>query len=323
VFLIDPRSLPLLSAPKSKRDVYINAFTRSLVAYNNLSHLERAISDALCTATVGGADSQRALYTDDDESSIYAEAPFILVAIENVATQGDLADRTLKTEQAAIPPGERITEPEFWEKFEHAAPAVLGALLGALSGGLRRYDSLDQKDLPRLATFAKFVIACETAFWDAGTFAKAFAESASATADDVLSDDPIAAVFEEFMNGKTGWKGTATQLLVELEAIVRNPEREAERALALAKNETRSSSRAFGNLQIDSEKENDREAARRVAEATADLKEARERGHVILGVRWSKAANALSARLRRLGPQLGRPVTVTERSQRSRGPLKM
>jgi hypothetical protein len=302
VSLVDPRSLPLLSAPKSKRDVYINAFTRFLVAYNNLSHLERAISDALCTATEGGADSQRALYTDDDESSIYAKAPFILVAIENVATQGDLADRTLKTEQAAIPPGERITEPEFWEKFQHAAPAVLGALLGALSEGLRRYDSLDQKDLPRLATFAKFVIACETAFWDAGTFAKAFAESASATADDVLSDDPIAAVFGEFMNGKTGWKGTATQLLAHLEAIVRSPEREAE--LALAKNETRSSSKPFSSLQTDAEKEKDKEAARRVAEAMADLKAVRERVHGILGVRWPKAANALSARLRRLGPQL-------------------
>jgi hypothetical protein len=119
-----------------------------------------------------------------------------------------------------------------------------------------------------------------------------------------LSDDPIAAVFEEFMNGKTGWKGTATQLLVELEAIVRKPEREAELALALAKNETRSSSRPFGSLQTDAEKAKDREDARRVAEATADHKAARERVHVILGVRWPKAANALSARLRRLGPQL-------------------
>ena len=206
VALVDPRLLPLLNAPASKRDLYINASTRALVAYNNLSYLDKNISDGLCTATEGGAESRRALFTDDDESSIHAKAPFILVAIDNVVTRGDLASRTLKTDLAAFPPGvERLTDLEFWAKFDEAAPVILGALLQALSEGLRRYDSLDQKGLPRLAAFAKFVIACETAFWDAGTFAKAFAESAESAADDVLSDDPIAAVLEEFMEGN--WSG--------------------------------------------------------------------------------------------------------------------
>ena len=77
--------------------------------------------------------------------------------------------------------------------------------------------------------------ACETAFWPAGTFAEAFAESASTAADDVLSDDPIAEVFEEFMADKTEWEGTATVLLHELESIVRRPERNAETVYALAK----------------------------------------------------------------------------------------
>ena len=68
VALVDPRLLPLLNAPASKRDLYINASTRALVAYNNLSYLDKSISDGLCTATEGGAESRRALFTDDDES---------------------------------------------------------------------------------------------------------------------------------------------------------------------------------------------------------------------------------------------------------------
>jgi hypothetical protein len=305
--LVDPRTHCLLSAPRSKRDVYINASNRSVVIFNNLSTLEPGISDAICTATEGGVDSQRALYTDGDEFSICAETPFILVSIGNVVTRGDLADRTLKTELAVIPPSERIPEPEFWAVFERAAPAILGALLGALSEGLRRYDDLDTGDLPRMATFAKFVTACETAFWPEGTFAAAFAESAATAGADVLSNDPVAETFEEFMADKKEWKGTATELLSELEAIVRKPEREAELALALAKSEARSGKIA-DRFPTDSErakeKAKEKEAARRVAEAMADLKEARERVHTILSNKWPKAGNALSKRLKELGPQL-------------------
>ncbi len=305
VALVDPRLLPLLNAPASKRDLYINASTRALVAYNNLSYLEKNISDGLCTATEGGAESWRALFTDEDESSIPAKAPFILVAIDNVVTRGDLASRTLKTDLAAFPSGiERLTDLEFWKKFDEAAPVIFGALLQALSEGLRRYDSLDRKGLPRLAAFAKFVIACETAFWDAGTFAKAFAEFAEFAADDVLSGDPIAAVFEEFMEGKLEWEGTATKLLAELEAIVRKPERLAEMALALAKNEARRGSKIPDGLRTDAEKAEDEAAVRRVATSTTALKEAREHVRDTLGGRWPKAANALSGRLRKIGPQL-------------------
>jgi hypothetical protein len=288
--LVDPRKHFLLSAPKNKRDVYVSASKRGVVAFNNLSTLEPAISDALCTATEGGVDSQRALYTDDDESSIYAKTPFILVSVGNVVTRGDLADRTLKTELAAIPPRERLTEPEFRAKFEEAAPSILGALLGGLSEGLRRYADLGRDDLPRMATFAKFVTACETAFWPEGTFAKALAESAATAGEDVLSDDPVAEAFEGFMADRGEWKGIATKLLHELEAIVRKPERLAETAYALVKSKVGRSTNP--------------EEIKEVAEATADLKEARERVRTILDGKWPKAANALSRRLRELGPQL-------------------
>jgi hypothetical protein len=196
----------------------------------------------------------------------------------------------LKTELAAIPPRERLTEPEFRAKFEAAAPSIFGALLGGLSEGLRRYGDLGRDDLPRMATFAKFGTTCETAFWPEGTFAKALAESAATAGADVLSDDPVAEAFEGFMGDKGEWKGTATKLLDELEAIARKPERIAETAHALVKSRVAASKNS--------------EDVKELAEATADLKEARERVRTIIDGKWPKAANALSRRLRELGPQL-------------------
>ena len=43
---------------------------------------------------------------------------------------------------------------------------------------------------------------------------------------------------------------------------------------------------------------------RKVTEAAADLKEARDHVHTVLDAKWPKAANTLSARLKSLGPQL-------------------
>jgi hypothetical protein len=110
------------------------------------------------------------------------------------------------------------------------------------------------------------------------------------------------------MADKKEWKGTATELLSELEVIVRKPEREAELALALAKSEARGSGKNPDRFLTDSErakeKAKDKEAARRVAEAIADLKAARERVHTILSNKWPKAGNALARRLKELGPQL-------------------
>ena len=54
----------------------------------------------------------------------------------------------------------------------------------------------------------------------------------------------------------------------------------------------------------DEEKEKDREVAKRIAGAEADLKAAREGARKIMDERWPKAGNALSARLKKIGPQL-------------------
>ena len=167
--------------------------------YNNVSHLEPAISDAICIASEGGSNNRRSLFTNKDEATTYGKAPFILTSIDKVVLRRDLASRRLRVELAAVPSNEILTEPEFLQKVEQTAPTILGALLSAVSEGLRRCADVRQQDYPRLATFAHFVSACEAAFWPAGTFAQAFAESAAAAADEVLAADPVAEVLRDFL----------------------------------------------------------------------------------------------------------------------------
>jgi hypothetical protein len=303
IALFDPRVHLLLTEPSSKREVFIHSANRSILGYNNMSSLPKSISDALCTVGEGGTDSQRSLYTNDEESSIKARIPVILAAIDNIVTQGDLANRLAKIELAAVPRGERLSEADFLAKFNASAPVILGGFLNALSVGLRRYDDADISNLPRMAEFSRFASACETAFWPEGTFATAFAEAAATASDDVLSGDPVSRTFMGFMADKAEWEGTATDLLFELETIVRRPEREAELALAELKSEAKKGGVNRGYMTA-SEKEQEKELSLRIAEAAVDWKEARERVHATLDNKWPRGANALSVRLKGVGPQL-------------------
>jgi hypothetical protein len=217
--LTDPNSRPVRSKPKDLRDVYIAAIKSGMLFYNNLSSLPDWLSDVLCVITEGSSESRRELYTDDDESVIFARAPAMLAAVNNLVTQGDLGARTLYAGLAPVPDSERKAEPELWKEFNDAAPEVFGALLTGLSVGLRRLPTI-KTTLPRMATFAQSTMACETAFWPEGTFAAAYEVNAQNAVADTLDANIPVSMFRDFIEDcpylgmkdrpNCKWKGTAT-----------------------------------------------------------------------------------------------------------------
>src|SRR5262249_56298561 len=55
------------------------------------------------------------------------------------------------------------------------------------------------EQLPRMADFALWATACETAFWPAGTFARAYQANRRAAIEDLIDADPLAARIREIM----------------------------------------------------------------------------------------------------------------------------
>jgi hypothetical protein len=64
-----------------------------------------------------------------------------------------------------------------------------------------------------MADFALWATACETAFWPAGTFARAYAANRRAAIESIVEADPVAACVREFMADRAMWTGSATELL--------------------------------------------------------------------------------------------------------------
>jgi hypothetical protein len=89
----------------------------------------------------------------------------------------------------------------------------LGSLLDAAAHGLRNVAGIHLEELPRMADFALWATACETAFWPAGTFTQAYQANRRAAIEDLIDADPVAAWVRQIMANRSTWTGSASDLL--------------------------------------------------------------------------------------------------------------
>jgi hypothetical protein len=137
----------------------------------------------------------------------------VLNGIEDVIARADLADRAIFLSLGPIREEQRRSEVELWREFEAARPAILGALLDAVVYGLRAGHSFHPGRLLRMADFALWATACETAIWPAGTFSRAYAANQIAGIEGMIDSDPIASCVWELMSKHSSWVGSAADLL--------------------------------------------------------------------------------------------------------------
>ncbi len=218
--LIDPHKSLLRTAPRDERDMMISAANSWVLAYDNLSHLDPWLSDALCRLSTGGGLSTRELYTDADELILEAQRPILINGIEELATRGDLLDRAVLFYLPTIPKENRRTEADLWQQFEQDHAYILGALLDVVSKAMQELPSIKLESLPRLADFALWVTSAEKALgWESGTFLKAYTANQTDANDLTLEASPITAPLKKVLalpTSKPHWDGTASALLEHL-----------------------------------------------------------------------------------------------------------
>lgn len=210
--LIDPSNSPLRAEPREVRDLMITSRNNWIVTLDNISHLAPWLSDALCRLATGGGFATRELYSDDEEVIFEAMRPVIINGIEALAERGDLAQRSIVIALSSIDDRQRRDEATFWAEFEQVRPSILGALLDAVSGALRRLPDTHLARMPRMSDFARWIVAAAP---DLGFTPEAFLsayERNRANANEVtLESSPIAAIIIDIAD--PGWAGTATDLL--------------------------------------------------------------------------------------------------------------
>jgi hypothetical protein len=78
---------------------------------------------------------------------------------------------------------------------------------------LRNLPGIYLERLPRMADFALWATACETASWPAGTFARAYQANRRSAIEDLIDADPVAARVRQIMASRSTWTGSASELL--------------------------------------------------------------------------------------------------------------
>jgi hypothetical protein len=221
--LPDPNTAPLRALPREQRDLFIAANNGLILAFDNVSGLPWWMSDALCRVATGGGYAARQLYTDQEEMLIDVRRPVILNGIEDIVTRPDLADRSLFLTLEPIPEERRRPEQQLWAAFQAERPYILGVLLDAAARGLAMLPQTKLHKLPRMADFALWATACETALWHAGTFMAAYGTNRDEAGEDVIDGDQVAFAVRNMMSTRTVWTGTASDLLRDLAYHAVNP----------------------------------------------------------------------------------------------------
>ncbi|WIY27074.1 DNA-binding protein [Parasedimentitalea psychrophila] len=211
--LVDPANPSTRSTPSTEQDLVIAAKHNHVLSFDNLSNIRPMMADAFCRIATGGGFGTRKLHTDTDEVLFNATRPCLLNGIPDLAARPDLADRSIGVTLPVISSRERRTLGSFNRDFAKAAPFILGALLDAVSTALSRIDSVSLSEAPRMADFAKWVVAAAPALgWPEGAFLDSYAANRETSDQSAIENNPVALAVMRLMGAQKHWEGTATDL---------------------------------------------------------------------------------------------------------------
>lgn len=219
--LVDPNQSPLRSAPHSERDLLISANNSWVLLFDNLSFVQPWLSDALCRLATGGGFATRRLYANDEETIFSACRPIILNGISGVASRPDLLDRSIILTLPVIEDTQRVTEDELFRQFDLSAPRILAGLLDALSAVVRHADDIHIESPPRMADFARKIVAVEeTLGWGHCSFLDAYESNRRDLVHEGIEASVVGPPLLKLLHSQKGqWSGTFTDLLALLKEL--------------------------------------------------------------------------------------------------------
>jgi hypothetical protein len=214
--LIDPSVSPLRTVPPGERDLMISAVNAHVLSFDNLSGIAPWLSDAFCRLSTGGGFAIRELYTNTEETILDAQRPVILNGIDDLAIRQDLFDRAIVLNHPSIPEASRRPESDLWKAFEVVQPNILGALCTAVATALAHYAAIELPCTPRMADFAKWVVAATPALgWSEADFLNTYTRNRRDAVELGLEASLVAGLIRSLLDKHKEWHGTASELLNE------------------------------------------------------------------------------------------------------------
>ena len=222
--IINPVTKDVLLLPQ-KEDNLITALSNNYFsAFDNIGKLSKEYCNIFCQASTGGTLIKRKLYSDNREICINIKRLVALNGINLQISQTDLLDRAIMLPLNRIEDSKRLPEEILDEKLYNVLPNVLASIFNILSKALAIYPQVNLAKYPRMADFSRYGYAIAEAIskGQGEHFIEVYTNNIKLATESAVQESPVLNAMREFVENKKFWRGTMTDLLNELQRIVRN-----------------------------------------------------------------------------------------------------
>jgi hypothetical protein len=222
--VVDPSSAPTLVFPRTIEELIQQLSHNYLAYYDNVSTISDWISDQLCRAVTGSGFSKRELYSDDSDIIYNFRRAIGFNGVNLAASKADLLDRGIIIELERIPENKRLKDEDVKAQLDTIKSQLLGFIFDTIvevikvqnNGGIK----LDSRS--RMADFEEYAeIISRVIEHKPNKFIESYRRNRQIQTDVVIESSPLAAAIIKLLDEpnykKSGWSGSATELLTELE----------------------------------------------------------------------------------------------------------
>lgn len=141
---------------------------------DNLGKISAHISDLLCNTYTGGTVTTRVKYTTDEDHYFNLKKGVIMTALSFGEAPVDLLDRMILIERDSRDLDYR-SESILEKRYEAMHPGVLGSILDAVAGVMKRLDTFDPSGATRMADYYRIgLLAADQLGYEVTLFQEAF-----------------------------------------------------------------------------------------------------------------------------------------------------
>lgn len=208
-----PLTVPPISSPE---DLHAIAKRARVVALNNVSRIPTALSDPLCQLATEGGFAKRALYTDDELATLEGFRAIGITGLGGISTKPDLVDRFSRVELTT----DRLRgarADEFADRFAELHPRLLGALLSAVSEGIRNGGSVGYLEGVRMPLHASWIEA--TGAFSPGEYADLYRRTREESIADAIEAHSVGEFLLRFLD--SGARDGAREIQVSASELLR------------------------------------------------------------------------------------------------------
>jgi hypothetical protein len=224
--IIDPAGMfnkdNLKSFPRGEDNFIVSLASTYFSSFENVSHIDKEISDTICRAVTGSSYEKRTHYSNDEVFVISMLRKILINGIDFEIREADLVDRVIVYRLERIAKTQRLSEKQIEKIFRKLLPDLLGQIFLILQKALQIIDSIEE-NLPYKERMADFTVTGEAIYQSMGhsqgDFLDLFNVELQKNLQNLHDSNPIVKIFDEILGSENERQIQAEELYKEMGLI--------------------------------------------------------------------------------------------------------